>query len=236
MKSIKHTTKKIIAVSSLASMVAFASLTFAQDQEQNQVTPKHCETKGPARLLSALNVQDSQKQGFEDIMQIQHSKRKALHQQYKDTRNEERNAMDALHASTLESLQTVLTEQQLENFKAITLHNRPSKGGVKHMKGPQRMAKNEHKKESHKKQGKKASEHMIATLELSDDKANAFRDVMKAQGEKRKVIREQYKETHQAEHKAMKALFENTLVQLESILTEQQIDNLKAIKKHNRRA
>jgi len=235
MKSIKHTTKKIIAISSLASVVAFTSLTFAQNQEQNQETPKHCETKGPARLLSALNVQDSQKQGFEDIMQAQHSKRKALHEQYKETRSAEREAMDALHASTLDSLKTILTEQQLENFKAITLHNRPSKAGRMHMKGPQRMAKNEHKKESHKKQGKKASERMIATLELGDDKADAFRDVMKAQGEKRKDIREQYKETHQAERQAMKALFDDTLVQLESILDEQQIDNLKAIKKHNRR-
>lgn len=233
MKSIKHTTKKIIAVTSLASMVAFASLAFAQ--EQNQEGAKHCQTKGPERLYSALNVQDSQKEDFHSIMQAQHDKRSALKEEYRDTHNQEREAMETLHASTLESLKGVLTEQQLENFKAITLHNRPSKNGRMHMKGPKRMAKHDGKKGSRKEQGKKASEHMIATLELSDDKADAFRDIMKAQGEQRKAIRGQYKETYQAEHKAMKALFEDTLVQLESILNAQQIDNLKAIKKHNRR-
>lgn len=233
MKSIKHTTKKIIAVTSLASMVAFASLAVAQ--EQNQEGTKHCQTKGPERLYSALNVQDSQKEDFHSIMQAQHDKRTALKEEYRGTHNQEREAMETLHASTLESLKAVLTEQQLENFKAITLHNRPSKDGRRHMKGPQRMAKHDGKKESHKKHGKKASEHMIATLELSDDKADAFRDIMKAQGEQRKAIHAHYKETYQAEHKAMKALFEDTLVQLESILNAQQIDNLKAIKKHNRR-
>ena len=163
MKSIKHTTKKIIAVTSLASMVAFASLAFAQ--EQNQEGAKHCQTKGPERLYSALNVQDSQKEDFHIIMQAQHDKRSALKEEYRDTHNQEREAMETLHASTLESLKGVLTEQQLENFKAITLHNRPSKNGRMHMKGPKRMAKHD---------GKKASEHMIATLELSDDKADAF--------------------------------------------------------------
>lgn len=233
MKSIKHTTKKIIAISSLASLVAFASLTFAQ--EQNQEGAKHCKTKGPERLFSALNVQDSQKEGFHSIMQAQHDKRIALKEEYREIHNQEREAMETLHASTLESLTAVLTEQQLENFKAITVHNRPNKGGRMHMKGPKHMAKYTGKKDSHKKHGKKASEHMIATLELSDDKADAFRDIMKAQGEQRETIHAQYQEAYQTEHKAMKALFEDTLVQLESILNAQQIDNLKAIKKHNRR-
>jgi Spy/CpxP family protein refolding chaperone len=230
MISIKHTAKKLVAVSTLASVVAFASLSFAQEQN----AAKHCQTKGPQRLFTALDVQDSQKEGFHSIMQAQHDKKKALHKQYSESREQEKAAMETLHTSTLESLSAILNEQQLENFKAITLHNRPAKGAGS-MKGPQRMAKHDRKKGSHKEQGKKASEHMIATLELSDDKADAFRDIMKAQGEQRHEVRDQYKAAHQAEHEAMKALFEDTLVQLESILSDQQIDNLKAIKKHNRR-
>ncbi|MEH6344796.1 MAG: hypothetical protein V7785_06920 [Bermanella sp.] len=243
MKSLKHTAKKIIAVSSLASAVAFASISFAQDQTK----PEHCENKRPDRLVSALNVQADQTEDFHSVMQGQHEKRQALKAQFKDSHLQERDAMDTLHASTLESLKEILSEQQLQNFKAITLHNHPEKGGRKHMKGPQRMespqrmerpeqmAKNDHNKKGHKQQGKKASEHMIATLDLSDDKADAFREVMKAQGEQGKSIREQYKQSHQAEHQAMKALFEDTLVQLESVLDEQQINSFKAIQKHNRR-
>lgn len=237
MKSLKYTAKKIIAVSSLASAMAFASISFAQDQAK----PEHCKNKRPDRLVSALNVQTDQTEDFHSVMQGQHEKRQALKEQFKDSHLQEREAMDTLHASTLESLKEILSEQQLQNFTAITLHNRPEKGGPKHMSGPQRMkspqqiAKNDHNKKGHIQQGKKASEHMIATLGLSDDKANAFREVMKTQGEQGKTIREQYKQSHQAEHQAMKALFEDTLVQLESVLDEQQIKNLKAIQKHNRR-
>ena len=242
MKSLKHTAKKIIAVSSLASAVAFASMSFAQEQAQT----KHCENKGPNRLVSALNVQADQTDNFHSVMQGQQEKRQALKEQFKDSHQQERDAMEVLHASTLESLTEILSEQQLQNFKAITLHNRPHKGGHKHMRGPQRMespqqmAKNNHNQQANKQQTQKQKahkkgEHMIATLELSDDKAQAFREVMQARGEQGKSIREQYKKSHQAEQQAMKALFEDTLVQLETVLTEQQINSFKAIQKHNRR-
>jgi len=235
MKSIKHAAKKIIAVSSLASAVAFASISFAQNQAQT----KHCENKGPNRLVTALNVQADQSEDFHSVMQGQHEKRQALKKQFKDSHQQERNAMDTLHASTLESLKEILSEQQLQNFKAITLHNHPAKDGRMHKqgKGPMKMAGKGGVgfKGAHKEHGKKISEHMIVTLDLSEDKAEAFREVMKTQGEQGKAIREQYKEAHQAEHQAMKALFEDTLVQLESVLDEQQINNLKAIQKHNRR-
>ncbi len=236
MKSLKHTAKKIIAVSSLASAVAFASISFAQDQTQT----RHYENKRPDRLVSALNVQADQTDDFHSVMQGQQEKRQALKEQFKDSHQQERDAMEVLHASTIESLTEILSEQQLQNFKAITLHNRPHKGGRKHMRGPQQMVKNNHNQQGHKQQTQKQKahkkgEHMIATLELSDDKAQAFREVMQARGEKGKSIREQYKESHQAEQQAMKALFEDTLVQLESVLTEQQINSFKAIQKHNRR-
>jgi len=236
MKSLKHTAKKIIAVSSLASAVTFASMSFAQNQTQT----RHCENKRPDRLVSALNVQTDQTEDFHSVMQGQHEKRQALKEQFKDSHQQERDAMNTLHASTLESLTEILSEQQLQNFKAITLHNRPHKGGRKHMRGLQQMAKNNHNQQANKQQTQKQKAHkkgghMIATLELSDDKAQAFREVMQARGEQGKSIREQYKESHQAEQQAMKALFEDTLVQLESVLTEQQINSFKAIQKHNRR-
>lgn len=95
--------------------------------------------QGPERLLEAVQVTEEQKESVLAVLKTQHEKRREVHQQYRDSREEERAAMDALHTETVTLLSSILSEEQIRLFEAFIAQNRPPRPDEK---SHQRMLKN----------------------------------------------------------------------------------------------
>lgn len=95
--------------------------------------------QGPEHLLEAVQVTDEQKESVLAVLKTQHEKRREVHQQYRDSREEERAAMDALHSETVSLLSGILSEEQIRLFEEFIAQNRPPRPDEKPQ---QRMSKN----------------------------------------------------------------------------------------------
>ncbi|MBU2710293.1 Spy/CpxP family protein refolding chaperone [Zooshikella harenae] len=78
--------------------------------EQNEGRPDPGE-----RAAQELGLTAEQKQSFQSIMKAQHQQRKAVHEKYRDQIQTE---MDQVYQGTLNQLESVLTPEQIEKFKA----------------------------------------------------------------------------------------------------------------------
>mgnify|MGYP000718708643 CR=1 FL=1 len=104
------------------SMSLFSTLSAAESLMEKGMCDKD---KGPKRLIKALDISESQKEDFLVVMKSQHEKRMQLHEQSRSAQREGHEEMKALHQETLEKLQPILTESQLQAFEDFTKKNRP---------------------------------------------------------------------------------------------------------------
>lgn len=86
------------------------------------------------RLATRLGLEDSQRDDFSGVMEAEHEKRQALHQQSFDTM---KTGMDAIDQETLEKLVGILTEDQLAALEALQTDRR------RHRPGPPPLNSNE---------------------------------------------------------------------------------------------
>jgi len=93
-------------------MVQLALPLQAQDMSQE----KHNKLE---ELVKILQISESQSTEFMSIMSAQYEQRKNVHSQFDESRREQRKAMKTLHQETVEKLQSVLTDSQIEAFKAV---------------------------------------------------------------------------------------------------------------------
>lgn len=77
-------------------------------------------------------------------------------------------------------------------------------------------------------------DHLAQILILSEDQKHSFLEILEAQHSKREAIRESYRTSREAEREEMKALHQDTLQQLQSVLTEDQITQFDEIEKRRR--
>jgi len=87
--------------------------------------------RGPQHLMEVLNVSQDQQTEFLDVLNGQHEKRMGIHNQYRESHNQERASMALLHEETLALLQSVLTSEQLVQFTEMAQrrHKRKAAGG-----------------------------------------------------------------------------------------------------------
>ena len=110
----------------LISLSLFSNTSIANDDgKQGDCDMK----KGPHKLMEAINITKNQKDEFLAIMKVQHEKRQSIHQQGRESREQNHDSMKALHAETVEKLQPVLSEDQLEQFESFIKNKRPPRGG-----------------------------------------------------------------------------------------------------------
>jgi len=113
-----------LAFIALISLSLFSNTSIANDDGKQG----NCDMKkGPHKLMEAINITENQKDEFLAIMKVQHEKRQSIHKQGRESREQNHVAMKALHAETVEKLQPVLSEDQLELFEAFIKSNRPQK-------------------------------------------------------------------------------------------------------------
>lgn len=125
---------KVASILLLISMALFSTLSTAESPMGKGMCD---ENKGPKRLIKALDISESQKADFLAVMKSQHEKRMQLHEQYRSAKKEGREEMKALHQETLEKLQPILTESQLQAFEDFSKKNRPPRksSALRHQQG-----------------------------------------------------------------------------------------------------
>jgi hypothetical protein len=99
---------------------------------QDNTQKKHNKLK---ELVTILQISESQSPKFLSIMEAQHEKRKNVRSQYDNGRKEQRQVMKMLHQETLERLQSILTDSQVEAFKAVMAQKHRKRGNKSHRNG-----------------------------------------------------------------------------------------------------
>lgn len=85
-------------------------------QAENSPQPKQNRLEA---LITILQISESQETEFLSVMAAQHEQRKAIREQYSESRKAQRTEMKALHQETLDKLQSVLSLSQVDAFKAV---------------------------------------------------------------------------------------------------------------------
>ena len=94
-------------------------------QAQEQMHEKHNRHE---ELVKILQITDDQASEFLLVMTAQREQRKNVRGQYNESRKAQRKAMKQLHLDTIEKLQDVLTDSQIEAFKAVAAHRYRQRG------------------------------------------------------------------------------------------------------------
>lgn len=100
--------KQSMKLKAIALVLPLALGGFAWGEQEGRPDPGQ-------RAAKELGLTAEQKQSFQTIMKAQHEQRKAVHEKYRDQIQAE---MDQVYQSTLSQLESVLTPEQLEKFKA----------------------------------------------------------------------------------------------------------------------
>jgi len=103
-------------------------------QAQDITQKKHNKLE---ELVTILQISESQSPEFLAIMKAQYEQRKNLHSQYDENRKEQHQAMKELHQETIDKLQSILTDSQVEAFKAVMAQKHRKRGNKSHRKGTQ---------------------------------------------------------------------------------------------------
>jgi len=119
MSTIYKSTLGFLAVFILITATLYTQFSYAAEQNR----PK----RGPERMIEKLDLSDNQTEQFRSIMDEQHQKRMDVHEQYKESREEEHEAMEVLHQETIGRLTPVLTAEQLESFEETIKKHRPKR-------------------------------------------------------------------------------------------------------------
>jgi hypothetical protein len=98
---------------------------FALPLQAQEVEKKHNRLEA---LVKILQISESQSTEFMLIMKTQREQRKNVRSQFDESRKEQHKAMKALHQETIEKLQSVLTDSQIEAFKAFTAQKHHKRG------------------------------------------------------------------------------------------------------------
>lgn len=101
-------------------------------QAEDNAQKKHNKLEG---LVTILQISESQSPEFIAIMNAQHAQRKNIRSQYSESRKAQHKAMKTLHNETIEKLQGILTDSQIEAFKAIKAKQHSKRGSKKRRKG-----------------------------------------------------------------------------------------------------
>ena len=109
MNTIYKSTLGFLAAFILITATLYTQLGYAEDQIRHK--------RGPEKMINKLDLSDNQTGQFRSIMEKQHTKRKTIHEQYRESREDEHEAMKLLHQETIERLTPVLTFEQLESFE-----------------------------------------------------------------------------------------------------------------------
>ena len=107
-----------LIVSSIVAGSLFAAPVFAKGGDDSQRGAKI------ERIAEKLELSEAQIVSFTEIMAAQDEKRKAMREEIKTQR-------EALRAETLASLESVLTEEQLNEMKEIMERGKKKRGGKK---------------------------------------------------------------------------------------------------------
>jgi hypothetical protein len=86
-------------------------------------------------LVTILQISESQSPEFLSIMKAQYEQRKNLRSQYGESRKEQHQAMKVLHQETIDKLQSILTDSQVEAFKVVMAQKHRKRGNKSHRKG-----------------------------------------------------------------------------------------------------
>ncbi len=81
----------------------------------------------------------------------------------------------------------------------------------------------------------KRIQHLIEVLSLSDNQQDSFTSILKEQHEKRKSIHEQYTDSREQERESMQQLREETLMLLQGVLTQEQLEQFSKLHKRKRK-
>ena len=103
-------------------------------QAQDVAQKKHNKLE---ELVTILQISESQSPEFLSIMKAQHEQRKNLHNLYDESRREQHQAMKVLHQETIEKLQGILTDSQVEAFKAVMAQKHRKRGNKSQRKAPE---------------------------------------------------------------------------------------------------
>jgi len=101
-------------------------------QAQDIAQKKHNKLE---ELVTILQISESQSTEFLSIMSAQHEQRINLRSQHEEGRREQRQAMKMLHEETIEKLHSILTDSQVEAFKAVMAQKHRKRGNKSHRKG-----------------------------------------------------------------------------------------------------
>lgn len=126
MKSLYRLNQLLVVIATVLGLT-FCSLVAMADQHRGKDGERGSRAdrpRGPEHLAQLLNIEQSQKVRFMQIMQSAHQKRVAIMSQRLDQQNE-RAEMDALHRQVIAQLSDVLTEEQLQQFEQFAENNRP---------------------------------------------------------------------------------------------------------------
>ena len=84
------------------------------------------------------------------------------------------------------------------------------------------------------KKGHKGPEFLLKVLQVSEQQEGAFLAIMKEQHELRKMIHQQYQLLRKEERHAMEELHQETIDKISVVLTSEQLEAFKELKRHRR--
>ena len=120
MKTLPKTITALI-ISGILAATAFAAPAFAKGGHSGAKIE---------RIAEKLELSEAQTVSFTEIMAAQKEKRQALKEQ-DITRDEKREQMQAIRSETLDSLQTILSEEQLAKFQEMMERGKKYRHGKK---------------------------------------------------------------------------------------------------------
>jgi len=82
--------------------------------------------------------------------------------------------------------------------------------------------------------GVKDPEFLLKVLQISEQQEEAFLAIMKEQLEQRKAIHQQYESQRKEERHAMEGLHQETIEKISVVLTPEQVEAFKELKRHRR--
>ena len=117
--------KQLVGMNTLFLSLFMLITLFLYSQLGNAQSSERERPKGPEHLVEILELNEDQRDRFITIMKEQHQKRMEVRNLHASSRQGEKADMDALHSETLQRLNSVLTDTQLEKFEEMAKKHRP---------------------------------------------------------------------------------------------------------------
>lgn len=200
----KYKMTKIIT--SVALLIMSVATLKAQDEK-----PFPGKVKDHRVMTPKLNFSEEQRQKMEFLHQEFKKQMMDLKKNEDITVKEYRNRMEALRKAHQEQVRSLFTNEQKSQIEKARLE----------------------RKAKHEERMKEEMTKMKTRLDLNDDQARKISENRKAMAEKLKSIHENEAITREQKKEQFKSLKEKQKSEMKSILTEEQLEKMKEMKKHH---